>query len=84
MSVTEGAVSSASSPSPPSSVKSPAPEPILGVFYHVQRTDKTWHVAEVIQKRENPESKKLEYYVHYKECESENHRTWPNYYRLCP
>lgn len=43
-------------------------EPTLGVYYYVQRVDKSWHVAEVIQKRENPESKEHEFYVHYKEC----------------
>lgn len=43
-------------------------EPTLGVFYYVQRVDESWHVAEVIQKRENLETKEQEYYVHYKEC----------------
>ena len=44
-------------------------EPSLGVFYYVQRVDESWHVAEVIQKRENLETKEQEFYVHYKECE---------------
>lgn len=43
-------------------------EPNLGVFYYVQRVDESWHVAEVIQKRENLETKEQEFYVHYKEC----------------
>ena len=43
-------------------------EPSLGVFYYVQRVDESWHVAEVIQKRENLETKEQEFYVHYKEC----------------
>ena len=45
-------------------------EPTLGVYYYVQRVDESWHVAEVIQKRENAETKEHEFYVHYKECES--------------
>lgn len=47
---------------------SQAMEPSLGVFYYVQRVDESWHVAEVIQKRENLETKEQEFYVHYKEC----------------
>jgi ribonuclease HI len=47
---------------------SQAMEPSLGVFYYVQRVDESWHVAEVIQKRENFETKEQEFYVHYKEC----------------
>ena len=39
------------------------------MFYYVQRVDESWHVAEVIQKRENLETKEQEFYVHYKECE---------------
>lgn len=42
--------------------------PVLGSFYNVEMQDKSWHLAEVIQKRENPETKVIEYYVHYKEC----------------
>ena len=45
-------------------------EPALGMFYHVQRVDESWHVAEVIQKRENVVTKEHEFYVHYKECKS--------------
>ena len=41
----------------------------LGALYHVQRLDGSWHMAEVIQKRDNPETKCKEYYVHYKDCE---------------
>lgn len=43
-------------------------EPTLGMYYYVQRVDESWHVAEVIQKRENAETKEHEFYVHYKEC----------------
>ena len=43
--------------------------PTLGGFYHVERGDGSWHVAEVIQRRENPDSGRAEFYVHYKECE---------------
>ena len=43
-------------------------DPTQGSFYQVLMTDGSWHVAEVIQKRENAESKRQEYYVHYKEC----------------
>ena len=42
--------------------------PVLGSFYNVEMQDKSWHIAEVIQKRENSETKLTEYYVHYKEC----------------
>lgn len=42
--------------------------PTLGMYYYVQRVDESWHVAEVIQKRENAETKEHEFYVHYKEC----------------
>lgn len=55
---------------------SPAPslllEPTLNTCYYVQRADGTWHVAEVIQKREIDQEdieKKKEFYVHYKDCE---------------
>lgn len=43
-------------------------DPTQGSFYQVLMTDGSWHVAEIIQKRENTESKRQEYYVHYKEC----------------
>lgn len=42
------------------------PEPTLGAYYYVQRADEDWYVAEIIQRRE---SKAVEFYVHYKECE---------------
>ncbi|XP_003384225.1 PREDICTED: histone acetyltransferase KAT8-like [Amphimedon queenslandica] len=42
-------------------------EPVLGSLYHVEMTDHTWHMAEIIQKRENMDTKRMEYYVHYKE-----------------
>lgn len=59
---------STAEPTPP-----PTPsvlEPTLNTCYYVQRADETWHVAEVIQKREiDVESeKKMEFYVHYKDC----------------
>lgn len=53
---------------------SPAPslllDPTLNTYYYVQRADGTWHVAEVIQKREIDvdNEKKKEFYVHYKDC----------------
>ena len=53
---------------------SPAPslllEPTLNTYYYVQRADESWHVAEVIQKREvdMDNEKKKEFYVHYKDC----------------
>lgn len=43
-------------------------EPVLGSLYHVEMSDGTWHMAEIIQKRENMDNKRMEYYVHYKEC----------------
>lgn len=54
----------------PSGAQDPQPqvEPTLGVYYYVQRVDESWHVAEVIQKRENAVTKEHEFYVHYKEC----------------
>lgn len=45
-------------------------DPTLGSLYHVEMSDRTWHVAEIIQKRESLEAKGMEYYVHYKECKS--------------
>lgn len=53
---------------------SPAPslflEPTLNTYYYVQRPDESWHVAEVIQKREVDveNEKKKEFYIHYKDC----------------
>jgi hypothetical protein len=46
-------------------------EPTLNACYYVQRADLTWHVAEVIQRREIDldNEKKKEFYVHYKDCE---------------
>lgn len=55
---------------------SPAPslllEPTLNTYYYVQRADESWHVAEVIQKREVDidNEKKKEFYVHYKDCKT--------------
>ena len=40
----------------------------LGETYLVQRTEGEWHVAELIQKRDNPENDESEYYVHYDGC----------------
>ena len=45
-------------------------EPLLGTHYHVRRTDGSWHVGEVIQRRANHDSGHTEYYVHYKDCTS--------------
>ena len=42
----------------------------LGETYLVQRTEGEWHVAELIQKRDNPENDESEYYVHYDGCKS--------------
>ena len=60
---------------PPSLPSTPAPatdkEPSLATHYHVRRGDDTWHVGEVIQRRSNHENGLTEYYVHYKDCESE-------------
>ena len=44
-------------------------EPSLATHYHVRRSDSTWHVGEVIQKRSNLENGLTEFYVHYKDCE---------------
>ena len=52
-----------------SETQSHATGPTLGVRYYVKRGDGSWHVAEIIQKRENPENQRTEFYVHYKECE---------------
>ena len=45
-------------------------EPALNTCYFVQRADDSWHVAEVIQKREVEvdNEKKKEFYIHYKDC----------------
>ena len=43
-------------------------EPTIGSLYNVLMTDGSWQVAEIIQKRFNSDSKRDEYYVHYKEC----------------
>ena len=44
-------------------------EPVLSTHYHVRRIDGSWHVGEVIQKRNNLENGLTEYYVHYKDSE---------------
>ena len=57
-------------------------EPSLNTCYYVQRADETWHVAEVIQRREVEveNEKKKEFYVHYKDCKT--HSTFPDPYIL--
>ena len=45
-------------------------EPSLNTFYYIQRSDDSWWVAEIIQRRDNSEHKRAEFYVHYKDCES--------------
>ncbi len=52
-------------------------EPILGSLYNVLMTDGTWQVAEIIQRRNNGELKRNEYYVHYKECKNNRRLTTP-------
>ena len=47
-------------------------EPSLGSCYNIQMCDESWHVAEIVQKRENSETTRIEYYVHYRECELAN------------
>ena len=60
------------------SSRSPAPslllEPTLNTYYYVQRADESWHVAEVIQKREIEvdDEKKKEFYIHYKNCKTKS------------
>jgi histone acetyltransferase MYST1 len=54
---------SAGTPSGATSTK----EPVLSTHYHVRRIDGSWHVGEVIQKRNNLENGLTEYYVHYKD-----------------
>ena len=44
------------------------PEPTLGSCYNVQMLDKSWHTAEVVQKRANGDNHRTEYYVHYRDC----------------
>ena len=48
-------------------------EPVLNTCYYVQRADETWHVAEVIQRREvdQDNERKKEFYVHYKDCKAQ-------------
>ena len=41
---------------------------LLGVQQLVHRDDGSWHMAKLIQKRENPETHDTEYYVHYDGC----------------
>lgn len=38
---------------------------LIGVQQLVHRDDGSWHMAKLIQKRENPETHDTEYYVHY-------------------
>lgn len=45
-------------------------EPLLSTHYHVRRADDTWHVGEVIQRRNTVENGFTEYYIHYKDCKS--------------
>ncbi|XP_052901497.1 histone acetyltransferase KAT8-like [Anopheles moucheti] len=41
-------------------------ELVIGEEYMVQRQDGTWHLAQLIQSRQNPsDPKQLEYYIHY-------------------
>ena len=45
-------------------------EPALNTYYFVKRSDDSWYMGEVIQKREvqfNNEKKK-EFFIHYKDC----------------
>lgn len=51
-----------------SQTPSPSSLPAMGSFYHVQWADESWHVAEIIQRRVNPETQENQVYVHYKEC----------------
>ena len=41
---------------------------LIGVNQLVHRDDGSWHMAKLIQKRENPDTKDTEYYVHYDGC----------------
>ncbi len=63
---------SADAPASPQPSVGRGPEPTLGAYYYVQRADEEWYIAEIIQRRENTESRRLEFYVHYKECELVN------------
>ena len=47
---------------------SPSSLPSVGSFYHVYWEDESWHVAEIIQYRVDPETQENQVYVHYKEC----------------
>ncbi len=55
-------------------------EPTLNMLYYVQRADDSWHVAEVIQKREVEvdDEKKKEFYIHYKDCKPPRFRVYYN------
>lgn len=41
---------------------------LVGVNQLVHRNDGSWHLAKLIQKRENPDTHDTEYYVHYDGC----------------
>lgn len=41
---------------------------MIGVNQLVHRNDGSWHLAKLIQKRENPDTHDTEYYVHYDGC----------------
>jgi len=41
---------------------------LIGVNQLVHRDDGSWHMAKLIQKRENPDTHHTEYYVHYDGC----------------
>ena len=41
---------------------------LIGVNQLVHRDDGSWHMAKLIQKRENPDTHDTEYYVHYDGC----------------
>ena len=41
---------------------------MVGVNQMVHRNDGSWHMAKLIQKRENPDTHDTEYYVHYDGC----------------
>ena len=69
MEVSEGAVDR--------SLTGSAREPSLTTHYNVRRSDNTWHVGEVIQKRTNTENGLTELYIHYKDCK-ELHRFFPS------
>lgn len=56
---------------------SPCIEPTAGSCYNIEMSDGSWHIAEIVQKRENSsrETTRTEYYVHYRECERRNTST---------